>query len=785
MRARGQSLIITVMIMLVVVIMVFFTFSVGDRTRKKMRMQALADSTAYSSAVAEARAMNFFALTNRAIISNMVSTLSVSAHNSWMTWYEDMLMGAVQNWWNMAGALHDRGRTDPGCIPCQARLTQAARTAFDIAEWYAFAMPRYGTGHAHRGGITLPGLPEPWPPFTNHPFPNRVWEMNGGNPRRVPFAAWNPVSSPDKDDADRIDLGCYNLRTPAGTTPRPIGRSGVGERGDCEARLARVRGVRGAYWVHRQFHAKVDGDWCSMMQMARRQHFDNAIITRAMQLNVQRELVYLLRGEAPSRPEILDRPLVLDEVRQWLYDVDSNHLDVDATPAEKGESGSGGTIDFYDARNQTGPNVIPTPLVDRLAQKVDPDVRATIESRRLTSRLFMNAIVPQYAPGARPGADPNPDGPARAMSHRDFDQMEFVTRYPQWVFQRRVDGFSDHLLREENWRNLQAGARAIAAAGSSGQLDNYAWYGGNAKAMSVRDLPLPQTNTRRNTSGMNVYAPAANEMVNENVWWLERALTGPGDVDPAYVEGTTGTPVVSWYTWRPVQGASFVGELEDESFDKVFGRNFGHGAYDHGRVISEFFVGGACGQCGRVEGRQTQWKERNGGWQKGDGEPPKGIHFFHGEAPSVGHRQGAINQSTDHQYVGHMRFAATAQPDDLWNMPRTVVMLTRPSLDRDVSFQGEQGRRPWDFEMSAPIFGDLSLTTLTSRGDARADNQMAAAASGLVYYHQPTRWEEPPNLWNPFWRAKLHPLRRDQLLQAGHAPTTRALSALPAAVVNE
>ena len=25
----------------------------------------------------------------------------------------------------------------------------------------------------------------------------------------------------------------------------------------------------------------------------------------------------------------------------------------------------------------------------------------------------------------------------------------------------------------------------------------------------------------------------------------------------------------------------------------------------------------------------------------------------------------------------------------------------------------------------------------------------------MAYYHRPGHWKEPPNLWNPFWRATL------------------------------
>ena len=29
---------------------------------------------------------------------------------------------------------------------------------------------------------------------------------------------------------------------------------------------------------------------------------------------------------------------------------------------------------------------------------------------------------------------------------------------------------------------------------------------------------------------------------------------------------------------------------------------------------------------------------------------------------------------------------------------------------------------------------------------------------GMVYYHRPKTWDEHPNLFNPFWRARLAPV---------------------------
>ena len=71
-----------------------------------------------------------------------------------------------------------------------------------------------------------------------------------------------------------------------------------------------------------------------------------------------------------------------------------------------------------------------------------------------------------------------------------------------------------------------------------------------------------------------------------------------------------------------------------------------------------------------------------------------------------------------------------------------------------------------------------------------SDDGDAASAAGapdpaLIRSAMYSRWQEPPNLWNPFWRAKLHPLKRQHVLAAGHAPTAAALGALPPGALNE
>jgi hypothetical protein len=60
--------------------------------------------------------------------------------------------------------------------------------------------------------------------------------------------------------------------------------------------------------------------------------------------------------------------------------------------------------------------------------------------------------------------------------------------------------------------------------------------------------------------------------------------------------------------------------------------------------------------------------------------------------------------------------------------------------------------------------------TIGGQGDQDASSLMAALGGALVYYHKPQKsddnWREPPSFWNPFWRAKLHPIIKEEADQA-------------------
>lgn len=76
--------------------------------------------------------------------------------------------------------------------------------------------------------------------------------------------------------------------------------------------------------------------------------------------------------------------------------------------------------------------------------------------------------------------------------------------------------------------------------------------------------------------------------------------------------------------------------------------------------------------------------------------------------------------------------------------PDVWVALRLPLAGREASV---------DVEVATPS----GVAHATSGGGS--DNGPIAIARALTYYHRPGAWEEPPNFFNPHWRAKLAPVR--------------------------
>ncbi|MGC4121584.1 MAG: hypothetical protein QM765_44805 [Myxococcales bacterium] len=110
--------------------------------------------------------------------------------------------------------------------------------------------------------------------------------------------------------------------------------------------------------------------------------------------------------------------------------------------------------------------------------------------------------------------------------------------------------------------------------------------------------------------------------------------------------------------------------------------------------------------------------------------------------------------------------------DKVWYHPHTVAVLTKP--------MSAGATQPYEFDLHMTIPLPMTYQTRNGKGDSDAANKMAAIGGGLVYYHKPKdsdAWKETPSFWNPYWRAKLHPLTEEDwggATKSDHPPSNEA-----------
>lgn len=189
------------------------------------------------------------------------------------------------------------------------------------------------------------------------------------------------------------------------------------------------------------------------------------------------------------------------------------------------------------------------------------------------------------------------------------------------------------------------------------------------------------------------------------------------------------------------------------------------GAYDEGTAFSLWICD--CPGFGAMTAKGAAYSDPNEQAHK------DGFYTVHGsrraEARLFG-LGGCDNKGNCGVYQGHMRYKLSTEAKNgdnfLWNQPHTIAFVTKePNKQKQV----------WDFNFNSELPVPVTFTTTRSEGDQ--GTPMAAIAGGLAYYHKPNQgpngtgrnsdgWNEPPSLWNPFWRAKLHPLRPSDARQS-------------------
>jgi len=82
-KHRGQALPIAIAAMLMITLLGLLVFNTSQTTSEKMRLTNTADAAAYSGMIWQARALNFYSYTNRAMVANQVSIAQIISFISW------------------------------------------------------------------------------------------------------------------------------------------------------------------------------------------------------------------------------------------------------------------------------------------------------------------------------------------------------------------------------------------------------------------------------------------------------------------------------------------------------------------------------------------------------------------------------------------------------------------------------------------------------------------------------------------------------------------------------
>ncbi|HZI09605.1 MAG TPA: hypothetical protein VE153_04380 [Myxococcus sp.] len=153
------------------------------------------------------------------------------------------------------------------------------------------------------------------------------------------------------------------------------------------------------------------------------------------------------------------------------------------------------------------------------------------------------------------------------------------------------------------------------------------------------------------------------------------------------------------------------------------------------------------------------WSDRDGGGHQ-TGAAHSGAHSFEGvnaKALSTCAESGNC----------FMKFRANPSASRDWGQPRVYSYVTRQFRG------GDPKKTPWELNPSGEVVlehGPQGTGRLTL-----APGEGVGLSKGLVYYHRfgPNGWREAPNLFSPYWRAKLHPFTPDEaarvLKAAGNA----------------
>ncbi|XXF78533.1 pilus assembly protein TadG-related protein [Myxococcaceae bacterium GXIMD 01537] len=112
--------------------------------------------------------------------------------------------------------------------------------------------------------------------------------------------------------------------------------------------------------------------------------------------------------------------------------------------------------------------------------------------------------------------------------------------------------------------------------------------------------------------------------------------------------------------------------------------------------------------------------------------------------------------------------------DDNFGQPKNFALI-----QRDYSVRGDKAD-PWNLTFRfrfTPKNPEINFSNaglrLSEQNGGLDINKQSALAAGIAYYHRMGHWKEPPNFFNPYWRATLVPATIDA---SGKSDVTQALN---------
>ncbi|MHB8879026.1 MAG: hypothetical protein ACYC8T_35440 [Myxococcaceae bacterium] len=114
-RRRGQSMVLFALTLMLLALMVLVTLSIGARVSERIELQTMADASAYSNAVASARAFNSISLMNRTQISHMAVAAGLESIVNFSSAYFAHVAMALQIWLSFGTCTVDPNTCDVVC----------------------------------------------------------------------------------------------------------------------------------------------------------------------------------------------------------------------------------------------------------------------------------------------------------------------------------------------------------------------------------------------------------------------------------------------------------------------------------------------------------------------------------------------------------------------------------------------------------------------------------------------------------------------------------------------